>query len=440
MKQLWLISLVMIGAMRPEWQEIERLPHSGPQNPGLRCSLVIFSDPHYYNPDLGTTGAAFEDYLNNDRKLLRESSRIMEKAAEIISGIQPNLILVPGDLTKDGSLQSHRAFIRHLERLEALGSKVFVVPGNHDVSNGEALAYRGDSSERVANVDPALFAHLYGPFGYEEALYRDPASLSYIAEPIKNLWIIGLDACLYAQNDSLGHPLTGGELKEESLTWLKSKLETEQAQGKTKLALMHHGILEHFHKQKKYFGEYVLNDYRKVSRKLSSWGVPVVFTGHYHANDISLKRWKDGSFLYDIETGSLVTYPCPIRKAELRNDSLLLESIRIRQIDGFETGFTDFARNYAMEGVARIAEETLVEMNVPLRDARYLSGQIGDVYTGHYRGDEIFREPPLNLDSVGLKGRFFISFRKKLVRGLTTDLPPADNRLGIHLPSGGYCE
>ena len=35
--------------------------------------FAVFSDPHYYDSSLGTTGSAFEDYLMQDRKLLRES-------------------------------------------------------------------------------------------------------------------------------------------------------------------------------------------------------------------------------------------------------------------------------------------------------------------------------------------------------------------------------
>jgi hypothetical protein len=38
---------------------------------------MVFSDPHYFDPSLGTTGAAFDAYLASDRKLIAESDAIM---------------------------------------------------------------------------------------------------------------------------------------------------------------------------------------------------------------------------------------------------------------------------------------------------------------------------------------------------------------------------
>ena len=56
--------------------------------------------------------------------------------------------------------------------------------------------------------------------------------------------------------------------------------------------------------QKKYFEEYVVNDYKKVSRLLAKWGIQTVFTGHYHANDITSQQWNDGSFLLIVMNGA----------------------------------------------------------------------------------------------------------------------------------------
>ena len=280
----------------------------------LYVSMAVFSDPHFYNPDLGTTGKSFENVLKSQGKLIPESSELLEAAIADILSSNVSMVLIPGDLTKDGALSSHLGMASRLKKLTNSGIEVFVVPGNHDVNSGRAYSYQGDQARRVPNVDPARFEEIYGPYGYDEAIFRDSGSLSYIAEPVEGLWVIGLDACLYDKNDTTGHSETGGELNKDLRRWLEKILLSEEASQRTKIAIMHHGMVEHYRTQKKHFREYVVKDYKKRSRWLASLGVQTIFTGHYHANDITLQEWNDGSFLFDIETGSLVTYPCPIRK------------------------------------------------------------------------------------------------------------------------------
>ncbi|MFN3659756.1 MAG: hypothetical protein ACK4TN_00785, partial [Brevinematales bacterium] len=45
---------------------------------GQSISWIVASDFHYYSADLGTNGKAFEAYLANDRKLLRESQHLFD--------------------------------------------------------------------------------------------------------------------------------------------------------------------------------------------------------------------------------------------------------------------------------------------------------------------------------------------------------------------------
>jgi len=108
--------------------------------------FMVISDPHYFDPSLGTEGPAFEAYLDNDRKLLKESRELMQEAIRMINRSAASFVMIPGDLTKDGSKVSHTAFAKLIAGIEAEGRPVYVVPGNHDVSNGEAHGYSGDST------------------------------------------------------------------------------------------------------------------------------------------------------------------------------------------------------------------------------------------------------------------------------------------------------
>lgn len=91
--------------------------------PGAR--IAVFSDPHYMDPGLLIAdGSAFQNYLAGDRKLLKESPAILDAAITGILAAQPDIVLVPGDLTKDGERVSHEGFATALRRLRNAGAKV----------------------------------------------------------------------------------------------------------------------------------------------------------------------------------------------------------------------------------------------------------------------------------------------------------------------------
>ncbi|HEX3029505.1 MAG TPA: hypothetical protein VHT34_09425 [Clostridia bacterium] len=44
------------------------------------AQFAVISDLHYYDNSLGTKGKAFEEYMNSDRKLLRDSADLLNLA------------------------------------------------------------------------------------------------------------------------------------------------------------------------------------------------------------------------------------------------------------------------------------------------------------------------------------------------------------------------
>jgi len=165
---------------------------------GQMVEIAVFSDPHLYDPSLGTSGAAFEMYLAYDRKMIAESQAILESVVKDIVKSHVRYVLVPGDLTKDGEQQCHSLMAEYLAQIEASGKQVFVVPGNHDIENPHSFSYPGgDTPVPIPNISSADFESIYMDYGYDEALYRDEHSLSYIVEPQPGLWFLGLDGCNY---------------------------------------------------------------------------------------------------------------------------------------------------------------------------------------------------------------------------------------------------
>lgn len=424
---------------------------------GQTIGFAVFSDPHYYDSALGTTGEAFEAYLNSDRKMIRESEAILNAA---ISGMkQDNIqfVLVSGDLTKDGELSSHTKMAAYLKDLEDSGIEVYVVPGNHDINNPNAVSYSGASTAPVPRISPDDFARIYGRFGFEQAIARDPNSLSYLVEPVAGLCVLAMDACRYREN--VDFPITGGRFGQETLDWISGRIAWARAGNKQIIGFMHHGVVAHYTMQPLLFGEYLVDDWARVSRLFAEAGMRMVFTGHYHAQDVvkrSIKADDSPSFVFDVETGSLVTYPVPYRIITLamppypvpyRSDAhncaaslVRIESRFVTDID-YDTGgipFTQYARQYLEDGLLVIAEAILVDtFGLDPAAAQTYAPDVVKAFEANYVGDETpdtdtlqtafsylqMPDPAVKLIGIGMLS-------------LWDDLFPADNNLAINLTTG----
>lgn len=116
--------------------------------------MAIMSDVHLMAPELlKSEGKAFENYIVHDRKMLAQSPELLDSACTNVSKFHPQVILITGDLTKDGELVSHQLLVsRYLQPLKNQGIRVFVIPGIHDVNNPHAVVYDGDEAKRTTTV------------------------------------------------------------------------------------------------------------------------------------------------------------------------------------------------------------------------------------------------------------------------------------------------
>lgn len=408
----------------------------------IKAKIVSISDPHLMDPSLMVSyGSAFEQYLAGDRKLLMESEAVFEFITDAVIAENPDILIVPGDLTKDGELVSHEGVAGFLSEIEAEGIKVFVCPGNHDVNNPHAFSFDGDTVYSVPTVTPEEFATVHSDFGYAEALYTDESSLSYIAEPIDGIWILSMDVCKYDENNT--HPETGGAFKEETLQWVIEKLQEAETEGKLVLGMQHHGITEHYLGQTTFFPEYVIEDYETVSAQLADAGLKVVFTGHYHANDIVAVSSQKGN-LYDIETGSTVTYPCPYRVMYLTEDNKLqVKTRRIESIDYPVPGgqqFQVYAMDFVYNGIYDLSIYMLTNppYNLDQPTAEMMAPLMASAFVAHYQGDEgnPIPEHQAIIDMLINSGDPMQVMLGQAIMAIWTDIPPADNNVTIDLETG----
>jgi len=416
--------------------EVKALLKTSTVYPDTRFAVV--SDLHYYDKALGISGSAFQKYLDDDRKLLVLSEELLMTAVEKISQENVRFVLIPGDMTKDGEKINHEGVIKALKKLESSGLKVYVVPGNHDINNGAAVQYAGDEKKPVPGINDKDFRTLYHEFSFEDAIAQDKDSLSYTLEPEKGLWLLGLDSCKWKENKPLSHPHIGGSFSASTLSWIESQLILAKKEKKAVMVFMHHGIMEHYPANKKFYGQYIIDDSETVSELLAAYGVRMVFTGHFHAQDVTKKEFKDsGDFIFDIETGSLVTAPCPYRVVEIKEGhTAAVRSVFIDAIPSMKEKFYEYAYDYVFKGTITMANAKLDKYQVSKEQQPLITSQVSKAYCTHLLGDEKKPEVTINKEGFGLWLTFIAWMQKDLINGWWTDLPPKDNNLTLNLATG----
>lgn len=288
------------------------------QNP---IKIAIISDLHVMAPELLINeGSAFEEYLAKDRKMLRESLEILDTLVAEILELKPDLVLVTGDLTKDGERVSHEQVAAQLERLADAGIQVLVVPGNHDINNPDARVFDGDNATSTDTITRREFAAIYRHAGYDSGSRRDPDSLSYCRDVTDDLTILAIDACMdrlntfISRGDARDHCKTSGRLEPSTQHWLVRQAEQATAAGRRVIAMMHHHLVPHFHMEDTLASPYMVDDAGQLCQRLVKAGVHAIFTGHLHITDVSQVSYHHGTMV-EIATAAAVGYPCQWRVA-----------------------------------------------------------------------------------------------------------------------------
>lgn len=298
-----------------------------------QIKIVHLSDVHYFSQKLYADCGDFTIAENSDRKMFRESGAIVDKALAEIVAYQPDLVILSGDLTKDGELVCHQGMHEKLaaakKQLANAGKQAMfcVINGNHDINNDDnGRDFSSGKAEHTDLVDPLAFKELYADCGYDDAIAKfdeggsQGGSLSYVVRPAKGVTLIVVDSGKYsADQNGLGRDehVTSGVVGEKLLAWVESQAKQARAAGDIVFVTQHHGVIPHFSMEPELMGEYLVDNYEDCQRRYADAGVSAVFTGHMHANDIASITTEAGNTLYDIETCATVTYPSDIRFATL---------------------------------------------------------------------------------------------------------------------------
>jgi 3',5'-cyclic AMP phosphodiesterase CpdA len=141
-------------------------------------------------------------------------------------------------------------------------------------------------------IYPQAFAEVMGPYGYEDALYRDEASLSYVACLADDLWLLTLDANVPEQR---------GYITADTLEWAEPLLAQAQKEGIRVVVMSHQNVLI---QNSMMYNGYVIHNHEAVEHMLKKYGVSMVMSGHSHLEHTAVSEG-----LTDICSESLAVYP-----------------------------------------------------------------------------------------------------------------------------------
>ena len=292
--------------------------------------FYLLTDTHYFEKSLGAEGKAFENYMSREQYFMKESGTIVESVFnKIADDKDTDIVIIPGDLTKNGEKESHKSFIKQLYKLKESGKKIYVITAGHDY-NEHSFAFKNDKRIEVEGTDFADLYDMYYDFGYSEALAFDKRTHSYIAQIADGVRMLAINC------DSYQNPK--GTMDDELISWAKIQLDKAKEDGCSVFSICHYPIIPSV-PVFDLVGDAKIKEWRKVASFLADNGVELILTGHMHIQSINEFYSESGNRLIDICTSCLVGSPAKYRKITVDENSVIkAESITV---ECFEQDFFD---------------------------------------------------------------------------------------------------
>lgn len=351
----------------------------------------VVTDIHYYPDSLkGDRGEAWQTFLKNKHKEYDVNNSLIANA---LDGVMRNAVeggatclLVPGDLTKDGELEGHKALAEKFRAFEAeTGIPVFVIPGNHDVNNTNACTFENGVKEAAEPTSPEQFREIYSEFGYDEAdSVFVPANgnkggmLSY-ALTLGEYRLIAIDSCMYSEDNGAegNEHMTDGRIGDELLKWVLEECKKAKDRGLTIVGMQHHNLIPHMDIEEATFWPFVVQEWEKIADAYADAGMHHIFTGHLHTNDVVSYVSDNGETIYDILTPTLTGFPNNYRIVDFTSDGKKTDlDMKLMEIDEYQNVVHDngtvyetpfkytysFGRTFGETGVKDLIMDSIVPL------------------------------------------------------------------------------
>ncbi len=354
--------------------------------------ISVITDVHYLSPDLTDYGKAFEIMLKrDDGKLVQYTPQLMDAFTDEMEKLNPSAVILSGDLTLNGEMESHKALAEKLKILEEKGVKVLVIPGNHDINNYAAASYFGEDKGESEMTTPEDFYEIYREFGYDQARSLDEASLSYVYQLDEKNWLMMLDSAQYEPVNKVG-----GRIREETLTWMKEQLEEAEQEGASLIPIAHHNLLK---ESILYPVDCTLENSRDVAELLESYKVPLYISGHLHLqrtkrNKLSPGEGEDAFRISEVVADAFPIAPCRYGVLRWSENGGLAYETRETDVEGWakQQGILDenllFFKEYASGFLQEVVSAQIYDQlsSLPEEQMQKMAELYGDLNRDYCEG------------------------------------------------------
>lgn len=397
--------------------------------------MYIVADPHYMSEKLTDDSDLFNNYLNTLDRMMKYTGIFLDVIEDDVKKNRPDIVVFPGDLTNNGSKVNHQEFEKRIKRLKASGTKVFVVPGNHDINNEKALYFNNNQLYLTESISKEEFVDLYSDYGYRDAISRDKNTLSYLAKPYKNLWLLMLDT-------TKDYPEPGGYINRETLGWVESCSKMAKDENAEIIVVMHHNLLDH---SEIIWEDYTLDNNTSVINTFHENDIQLVLSGHIHIQDIkSHTSVETGKTLYDIATSSLPVFNhqygqliySPSSGFDYETIKLDVEKYAIENNIKDENllSFNEYSEQFFINNLCRKHKESIELLDISDEQKMEVFKTVAEMNKKYFSG---YRNEALQkyIDSEGFKTVEGLDecFVQKYVMGMIKDQNANNNKLHIPL-------
>ncbi len=308
----------------------------GSDNEPLKIQFI--TDIHHYSRKVGTEGKAYEKAESKSQKVIKDTDLVLNEAWNILcEDKSTDIVVVAGDTTRDGEIDSHKEVIDMLHALQKRGKRVYVITATHDFRDGGvADGYVGDEVVKVPAVENRQdLWDMYYDFGPSEAIATHRESMSYVVQlaPGYRLFALNDDTNFKPEGES------GSGFSDDCMAWIMEQLRDAQEHDQYVIAMTHHPMIapSPFYA---IIGKGDMQRNHETTREIfADAGLHCMLTGHTHIHDISYVTTKKGNRFYDIACGAAIGYPPTMRTVTFdpKNKKIDVDTIMIKNVPGMDT-------------------------------------------------------------------------------------------------------
>lgn len=314
---------------------------SGSQNQPLKIQVI--TDTHYYSRKVGTSGKAYEKAESKSQIVIKDSDLVIKAGFDLLcQDDSTDIVLLSGDTTHNGELDSHAEFIEMLRDLKKRGKRVYVITATHDFRDGGVTdGYVGNEAVKVPAVENRHdLWDMYYEFGPNEAISTHKESMSYVVQ-------LAPGYRLFALNDDTNYKPEGERgsgFSDDCMQWILEQLKDAQEQDQYVIAMTHHPMIapSPFYA---IIGKGDMQRNHETTREtFADAGLHCMLTGHTHVHNISSIVTKKGNVFYDIACGAMIGCPPVMRTITFdpAHAKIDVDTTVIKEVPGLDTGGKPF--------------------------------------------------------------------------------------------------